>query len=146
MSMFSEADAALLGAVLDRLIPAVDDLPAAGQMGVFADIAALVTPDDRFGQALVAFLAALRLSTGQDFAHLPGDEQDAALTALEVHQPLMFSRVLEVAYIGYYGRPEVHARIGWRTGPLQPRGFPLPPFDEAILETVRQRTPFWRKA
>jgi len=50
-----------------------------------------------------------------------------------------------VVYLAYYGDPRVHGRIGWRGGPLQPDGFALPPFDEAILEKTRRRQPFWRR-
>ena len=56
----------------------------------------------------------------------------------------MFDALLEVVYLAYYGDERVHRRIGWPTGALQPRGFDLPPFDEAILDKTRQRPPFWR--
>jgi len=49
-----------------------------------------------------------------------------------------------MVYLAYYGNQRVHQRIGWRGGPLQPRGFDLAPFDEAALATARKRPPLWR--
>jgi hypothetical protein len=141
MSVFDEAGHAVMVAVLDRLVPAVDDLPAAGAMGIADDVERLVTGDDRFGGALVRFVAAL--PTG--FATLLGDDQDRHISAIQASLPADFALVLEISYIAYYSRPEVHARIGWRTGPLQPLGFELPPFDESALDKTRQLEPFWRR-
>ena len=63
-----------------------------------------------------------------------GPAQDSAIRAFEQAEPAAFKTVLEVVYLTYYGDERVHRRIGWRTGPLQPRGFTLPPFDETILK------------
>ena len=144
MSVFDEAGHRVMVAALDRLVPAVDDLPAAGAMGVANDIQRLVTGEDRFGRALAKFIA--MLSTGGDFTTLPGDEQDLGISAIEASRPSDFALVLEISYIAYYSRPEVHAHIGWRTGPLQPLGFELPPFDESVLDRTRRMQPFWRRS
>ena len=141
MNLFDKAGRAVMTVLLDRLIPAVDAMPAAGVLGVVDDIERLLTTEDRFVLALRQFIATLP----QDFTALPGDAQDECIAEIEATRPDDFALVLEICYLAYYGRPDVHARIGWRTGPLQPRGFELPPFDEAILEVVRRRSPFWRQ-
>ena len=141
MSIFDEASRGAMIAVLDRLIPAVENIPAAGAMGVADDIERLVTTEDRFGLALRRFMAMLP----NRFSGLSGDAQDSCIADIETSRPAEFALVLEISYLAYYSRPDVHARIGWPTGPLQPRGFDLPPFDESILEVVRQRPPFWRR-
>jgi hypothetical protein len=146
MMTLVEADRGTLVAVLDRLLPAVVALPAAGAMGVADDILRMASPDDRFGRALLRFLELLGAATGGGFAELAGAAQDEAIATLEAGQAETFSLTLELCYTAYYTRADVHARIGWRTGPLQPLGFALPPFDEAALEITRRRAPFWRKA
>ena len=77
---------------------------------------------------------------------LSGEAQDAVLAGIEKAHPAIFNALLDVVYLAYYSDPRVQRRIGWRSGPLQPRGFPLAPFDEAILETARRRKPLWRPA
>lgn len=141
MNRFDETGRTTMTAVLDRLIPAIENLPAAGAMGVADDIEHLLTTEDRFSLALKHFMAMLP----KDIAGLSGDAQDICIREIEASSPAEFALVLEISYLAYYSRPDVHARIGWRTGPLQPRGFDLPPFDESILEVVRRRSPFWRQ-
>lgn len=130
--------------VLDRLVPAVGDLPAAGAMGLLPEVERMAASSAGYNRSLVRF--AQQLSLLENFQTLPASDQDSAIRAIEAAMPIDFAAVLELVYIAYYGRPEVSARIGWRTGPLQPLGFELPPFDEASLKTVRQRQPFWRRA
>ena len=141
----TDDDRRVLRAVLDRLIPLVDDLPGAGGMGVLDDVERMAGEHARYQIALVLFLAALSSAAPAGFLSLAGDQQDAALRTVEVSAPIDFANVLEATYVAYYSRPEVHTRIGWRTGPIQPDGFALPPFDETILDTVRKRKPFWRQ-
>ena len=137
----SEADRTVLRAVMDRLVPPVDELPGAGTMGLGTEVEAMMGQHSPFHRALVGLLDSL---AAEGFATLAGSVQDDALRAFEAAQPVMFNALLELVYLAYYGDERVHRRIGWRTGPLQPRGFDLPPFDEAILDKTRQRQPFWR--
>ena len=136
----SEADRTVLRAVMDRVVPPVEELPGAGTMGLAAEVEAMAGRHSSFHRALIGLLDSLAAG----FTTLPGPAQDDAIGVFESAQPAMFDALLEVVYLAYYGDPRVHRRIGWRTGPLQPRGFDLPPFDEAILDRTRQRQPFWR--
>jgi hypothetical protein len=139
----TDADRTVLRAVMDRLVPAVDDLPGAGAMGLVAEVEAMTGQHASFHHALVGLLDGLAVD---GFAALPGPAQDEAIGAFEAAQPAIFNALLEVVYLAYYADERVHRRIGWRSGPLQPRGFELPPFDDAILDKTRQRPPFWRPA
>ena len=136
--------------VMDRLIPAINELPGAGAMGLFTEVERMAGQHDRYGQALMHFLEALAdtlpVESNGGFPTLDGEAQDQLLRKVENALPEDFATVLEIVYLAYYSAPQVHARIGWRSGPLQPAGFSLPPFDESILDTARKREPFWRKA
>jgi Gluconate 2-dehydrogenase subunit 3 len=139
------ADTQDMRAAMDRLIPPVDDLPGAGSMGLFDDVERMAAQHNRYRLSLPRFIDALS-GAKQRFAELAPGQQDDVIKSFETSAASDFANVLEVIYIAYYSRPEVHSRIGWRTGALQPLGFELPPFDESILDTVRQRPPFWRTA
>ena len=138
----TEAERAVMRAVMDRLVPPVDGLPGAGAMGLLAEVEAMTTQHPPFHRALLRLLGDLSADALPVHA---GPAQDSAILAFERAQPAVFNTVLEVVYLAYYSDARVHTRIGWRTGPLQPRGFLLPPFDEAILEKARQRASFWRR-
>ncbi len=137
-------------AAMDRFIPPVDDLPGAGSMGLLDEIERMSVEHERYRKSLVRFLDALTLDMSVEvaggFLALDDEQRDEAIRDIEGSISNDFANVLEVVYLAYYSRPEVHKRIGWRTGPLQPLGFELPPFDESILENVRKREPFWREA
>lgn len=143
---------ALLAAVLNRLVPARDDLPGAGDLGVGAAIdatlAAAPTLRRLFFEGLLAIeLAGARLAgdAGQRFGDLDAERQEAALTAVELAWPAFFAALVDHAYRGYYTLPTVHEAIGWESRPPQPRGHQLPAFDLALLATQRRRAPFWRQ-
>jgi hypothetical protein len=136
--------------VMDRLIPAVDDLPGAGTMGLLEDVERMAAEHERYRKSIARFLDALSMDMSVEaeggFLALTGEQQDEAIRDIEESLSKEFANVLEVVYISYYSNTDVHARIGWRTGPLQPLGFSLPPFNESVLEKVKQREPFWRQA
>ena len=131
----------MLADAMDRLVPPIDDLPGAGAMGLAAEVEQLARQHPPYQRALRAFLDRL---TPIWSAELPGEQKDAALSDLEGSDAATFTAVLELVYLAYYGDPRVHKRVAWRGGPLQPEGFPLPPFAPDILKTARERKPFWR--
>ncbi len=145
----TDADRVTLSEVMDRLIPAVDDLPAAGEMGLGSEVERMAGEVPRYGEAMESVLGALSTdplsrATG-GFRALSPDDRDNAIRVIERNIPEDFGTFLEVVYLAYYSQAAVHERIGWVGRPPQPEGFDMPPFDESILETVRKREPFWRK-
>lgn len=135
------AERAALTALMDRLVPPIDDLPGAGTMGLLPEIEAMSGRHAPYRHALLHIADALGTAA---FSALDGAEQDAAISRFEKAEPVTFEAVRAMVYLAYYGNERVHQRIGWRGGPLQPQGFPLPPFDEAVLTTTRKRQPLWR--
>lgn len=129
------ADAALLAAVLDRLVPANGDLAGAGGLGLAGQIPAV---------AAAPVLAALPAG----FAGLDAAAATAALQAIEAAQPAAFTELLRFTYIAYYRDPRVLARIEQATGyanrPPQPLGYTLEPLDPTLLDVVKARGPQYR--
>ncbi len=145
----TDADRVTLSEVMDRLIPAVDDLPAAGEMGLGSEVERMAGEVPRYAKAMETVLDALSTdplsrATG-GFRALSPDDRDNAIRVIERNMPGDFGTFLEIVYLAYYSQSAVHQRIGWVGRPPQPEGFELPPFDESILETVREREPFWRR-
>lgn len=132
----------ILNAVMDRLVPPIDDLPGAGALGLASEVESLARRHPPYQRALATFIEKL---APQWSAGLPAAQRDALLRDLEAADGAAFNAVLELVYLAYYSDPRVHRRVGWRGGPLQPEGFPLAPFNPEILRTIRQRKPFWRQ-
>lgn len=139
-----QVDEVMLAAILDRLIPAVDDLPPAGQMGLTGEIIRLAGQQARFYNI---FIEAMELFRAQNpsFTSLNGEHQDDAIRAFEAEAPRLFSTLLSITYIVYYKDARVHERIGWDSRPPQPDGNEMEPWHDSVLDTVRKREPFWRK-
>ena len=145
----TDADRLVLSAVMDLIVPAVDELPGAGEMGLCKAAEELAGKEARYGMSLIRVLDALSLEPSAraegGFAALDEDQRISALMVLEANMPGYFDDFVDLVYIVYYSDERVHRRIGWRIGPLQPLGWEIPAWDASVLETVSKRKPFWRK-
>ncbi len=149
MNSLTDSDRLTLKAAMDLIVPAVDDLPGAGSMGLVGSLEELAERTADYGQALGRVMEALSLDPSAraegGFSALDGEQQTAALRVLETSMPKSFDAFVDLVYIVYYSDERVHKRIGWRSGALQPLGWEMPAWDASILETVSKREPFWRK-
>jgi hypothetical protein len=138
-------DLEILSTVLDRLLPANQGLPPAGQMG----LARAVLEDASSGPALESAMVEAVTALPDNFILLSGDAQDEALRTVEAAAPAAFAGLLKLAYSAYYGDERVLGEIERQTGydpsPPQPRGYELAEFDDSLLAQVRQRPALWRK-
>ena len=150
--MLTPAQLSLLGAILDRLVPAEGDLPGAGALGGAGEIDAILGARPALRPTLLEALRAIEAQG--DFLALSPEQQDGALRAAEGAAPGPFRALVRQAYSAYYSHPAVLRAVGYGppsgppSGP-QPAGFPQitqTPFDELRLDAVRQRGPLWREA
>ncbi len=146
----TDADRTTLKAIMDRLIPAVDDLSGAGSMGLAQEAERIAGKVPRLQESAVKVLGAVSLDMRSHarggFQALSPESQDESIREVESTMPADFANFLEMVYLAYYSDSRVHRRIGWHGRPPQPEGYQMARFDEAILENVRKRQPFWRRA
>ena len=129
---------------MDRMIPAVGDLPSAGQMGLTAEIVQLAAQQKRFEDLFNSAMEAFEINS-PDFLTSMTSIQDENLRTFESNNPDLFNTIRTIVYIVYYKDPKVHARIGWDGRAPQPKGNQMDPWDESVLVNARKREPFWRK-
>jgi len=133
----------ILVAVLDRLIPAVDDLPPAGEMDLTEEIVRLSGQQKRFQNIFIEAMKSFE-SANPNFVDLDGASQDETIREFESESPELFDSILTISYIVYYKDARVHKRLGWSGNTPQPDGNPMEPWDESVLDNMRKRKPFWR--
>jgi hypothetical protein len=145
-TILTAAERATLGAALNVLIPARDDFPGAGDLGVAATIERAMEQAPPLRRALLDALRAIEFVSGEPgFLARASDEQEALLRTVEAAEPAAFALLVEHAYRGYYVLPAVQRALGLSGEPPQPRGYQLAPFDPALLAKQRRREPFWRR-
>lgn len=144
------SDIVALGEILDRIVPEIDDLPGAGSLGLAQAADDLSQHLPRWRKALIIVAEAASLDPAARAAGgwpaLEPDEQVQSLKTIETSLPDHFNGFVELVYAAYYSDSRVHARIGWQAGAPTESRWDLPPWDPSVLETARQRQPFWREA
>jgi hypothetical protein len=143
--VLTTAQLTLLGAILDRLVPAEGDLPGAGALGGAGEIDAVIAARPALRSAILEALRAIEAEG--PFLDLGPEQQDGALRAAEGAAPVPLRALVRQAYSAYYSHPAVLRAVGYGqpSGP-QPAGFPQTPFDESRLDAVRKRGQLWRDA
>ena len=146
-AILSDEQQALLTAALNRIIPAQDDMPAAGDLGIAAFIASVAAADAAKRRQFLDGLRRIELaaaSHGATFPALPATAQTAVLQAVSEAAPDFFQELVTQTYRGYYTSQPVFNLLQYRApnrADYAPR-----PFDETLLEPVRARGQMWTPA
>ena len=138
--VLSDREADLLRTVLNRLVPAEGNMPAAGEVGVVAYIDDAMADAPHLRVPILEVLGQVRLSGEMDVNC--AESLDAVLAAAQAANKDAFDTLLQAAYTGYYNQPEVLKAIGWIPPGDKPDAEPT--FDVAILEDVIRRGPIFR--
>lgn len=143
-TILSDEQRSLLAAVLNRIVPANSDMPAAGDLGIayFVESIAAAATDRR--RILLDGLAQIEIAAqerGGAFSALPPAAQTATLQAIADARPAFFQELVTQTYRGYYTNATVFDLLKYRA-PNRADYNPIP-FDESLLEPVRQRGPIW---
>jgi hypothetical protein len=141
-SVFDATQRALLRAVLNRIVPPHADRAGAGDLDIGTSLERTLADSARLRRLFLDGLHDIAISSTADFVDLSPTDQTVVLQAVEQAHPAFFSTLVEHTYRGYYTHPLVQRALSSR--PPQPIGYELPPFDPALLDTQRQRAPFWR--
>ena len=128
----------VLGAVLNRIIPAEGVMPAAGDLGIagFIDEALGAAPhlSDHFVRLLTT------LPSGDAFTRLSEAGLDSLLHQTEQQQSESFDILIQATYTGYYSHRRVLAGLGWVSD------HESEPFDTTLLDEVRKRGLMYKDA
>lgn len=132
-----------LVALLDTIVPPRAGIPGAGELGLGVGVV-----EDARSTGHLDDLHTVLAALPEEFETVDAAGREAALRDLEVVDPQRVASVVNMAYTAYYTHPRVLAgvseRTGYNTGPPQPSGYALAPFDEALLDPVRERPFSWR--
>ena len=141
-SFFSDAQIELVTEVLNRIIPANEELPGAGEIAVnYLDEVVGDSPRLKriFSHGLSQIeVGAYRMYT-QDFPSLSAEQMDAVLRQVEVDVAEFFDMLVRHTYNGYYTDPRIVELLGLETRPPQPLGHRVDQGNITLIENVKNR-------
>lgn len=146
------ADNALSPAQIDDLriiaglmIPASDefDVPGADDPGIQADILATLGRDARLMAEALEILARI---AGRRLADLDAAQLEAVATELRTQGGPVVATLIRVVLQCYYRDDRVVRSLGLELRAPYPKGHVLEDGDWSLLDPVRARPPFWRRA
>ena len=141
-SFFSDAQFELVTEVLNRIIPANEKLPGAGEIAVeFLDgvVGGSPRPKRIFSHGLSHIeVGAYRLFS-QDFPSLSGEQMDAVLRQVEADEAEFFDLLVRQTYNGYYTDPRIVELLGLEARPPQPLGHRVDQGNITLIENVKNR-------
>ena len=146
-AILSDEQRALLTAALNRIVPAQDDMPAAGDLGIAAFVESVAAADAGQRRRFLDGLRRIELtaaSHGASYLTLPAAAQTAILRVVSEADPEFFQQLVTQTYRGYYTSQPVFDLLQYRApnrADYAPR-----PFDESLLEPVRARGQMWTPA
>jgi hypothetical protein len=146
------AEARLLAAVLDEIIPRSSDgkMPGAGEIGLVDDIERALqqhpAPAPVISQALAVLAQMTRERGWQDVDLIGKADRLALLQELEVREPAFVPTLMFLSYGLYYQHPRVLQALGREARPPHPAGYEMVPNDLTLLDPVRRRGKMFRDA
>ena len=134
--------------VMDLLIPAVDNLPGAGSMGLIIELEKLCKKYEIVYFSIKRIINAIELDpisrANGSFLFMDEEKQIEILETIELNLSEDFSIFLNGIYSIYYMDKNVKKRIDWEYNSIQPQGFEIKPWNESILDEIKKRKPFWK--
>ncbi len=145
-NIFTQEQRDIVTAAYNRLIPAQDKFPAAGDLGGARFVEQVAAKNIALRRSFSEGLAQLEIAASRrgssGFSGLSAAEQDATLREVESECPVFFREFVRQCYNFYYTNPDVFDLIGYSLP--EPQDYQPLPFDESLLEPVRQRGQMWR--
>ena len=142
--ILSAGQRGLLSAVLNCIVPAQGDMPAAGDLGIAEFVETFAAESANRRRLVLDGLVQIELAAlerGGDFSGLSAEAKTDALRAVESSSPDFFQFLVTQTYRGYYTHETVTTALSYRA-PNRQDYDPLP-FDESLLEPVRERGQVW---
>jgi Gluconate 2-dehydrogenase subunit 3 len=141
----------LLRVAMDEIIPAVDGMPAASEVGGVEYLTRIARGNPKIRKDLQKSLSTLaefsRKQFGKEFTSLARPERVEALKKFEALRPRQnFVKLRDYVYEAYYTQPKVWKQLGYPFYPTNAAGPRMKPFDPSSLDGVRKIGKLYREA
>ncbi len=145
---FSSKDINNLYGFSDIILPETGKMPSALQIIAKEDIVWMLEETNKYQQALIEVLNFIKKEPSSrvtgGISELSENQKIEMISLMESIIPEETNLFIEMIYLLYYSKEEIHNLIGWDPDENSEEN-KLEPFNNSILENVKKREPFWRK-
>ena len=138
----------ILYSFFDQIIPSDELMPSATAVISLFDFEKLLLENNKYKISLDQIIYFIKKEPNTRVAGGPSSLSEPQkveiiklMEALIPNDLLMF---IEIIYLLYYSKKEVHEKIGWNPDEFAEEN-KMHPFDSSILKNIKKRDPFWRK-
>lgn len=138
----------ILYSFFDQIIPSDELMPSATEVISLIDFEKLILENNKYKISIDQIIYFIkkepntRVEGGaSSLSEIQKIEMLELMEAIIPNDLLMF---IEIIYLLYYSKKEVHEKIGWNPDELAEEN-KMNPFDSSILKNIKKRDPFWRE-
>lgn len=136
-------DAAFLQALLDLVLPPGGNMPGAGQLGLWPEVAAGLEASADLKGVVEAGLGAIRKAAlarhPGGLAGLPAEAARQVIESQQTAYPALIPLICRYLYTAYYRHPRVLEALGEPPRPPFPEGFDVEAISPGLLTSLRAR-------
>lgn len=147
--LLTSSELETLKSAMDCIIPSNDKMPSASEVGGIEYILKILEEFPELKPLFNQLLATIDSNSlginNIGFSHLNPSEQTEILKQMESTEPDLFKVLKDFTYESYYLNEKVYSLIGYEPHPTGTLGPTMEPFDENLLNRVKDLPPMYTK-
>ena len=137
----------ILKMAMDEIIPKSKEMPSASEVGGVEYILGILEENPDLISAFEHVLTSLDIQSNEtvndNFVNLDSEKRISVLKDYERNKAELFTVLKEFVYEGFYINEKVWKLIGYEPYPTLTAGPEMEPFDEKLLDRVKQMPPIY---
>lgn len=135
--------------VMDEIIPANEKMPSASKIGSVNYVLSILKELPELSPLFIGITDKIEAQSLQksnsNFSKLNKEERIKVMIAIEQSEPELFKVLKDFTYESYYTSKEVYELIKYEPHPTGTIGPEMRPFDEKLLDRVKNTPPIYTK-
>ena len=130
---------------MDEIIPSNKKMPSASEVGGVTYILEIIKELPEIGPLFEGLIAQIDEMSNYNFSILSSEERITILKTIEKNKPELFKVLIDFTYESYYTNETIFPLIGYEPHPTGTKGPIMEPFEESLLDRVKNLPPMYIK-
>ncbi|MCX2718128.1 gluconate 2-dehydrogenase subunit 3 family protein [Lentiprolixibacter aurantiacus] len=148
-AIFNPSQKETLSLATDEIIPANKNMPSASEVGSLQYVTSIIEEMPELAPLFNSLIDEIESQSANTykaaFASLNREQRIEVLKNLEQSSPELFNILKDFTYESYYTNEKVYSLIKYEPHPTGTSGPDMEPFDEKLLERVKNIPPMYTK-